>query len=573
MARQRDGGDAVAEALHQHGVRTLFTLCGGHISPVLIGAKRRGLRIVDCRHEATAVFAADATARLTGTPGVAAVTAGPGVTNALTALHNARLAQSPVVLLGGAAPTVLQGRGALQDIDQLAVVRPHVKWATSVRRVRDLGARLSEALHAARHGVPGPVFVELPLDVLYPEAMVREWYLAKPGKGMRGQVVDAYLRRKLDHIFAPGAQLPGPRPVAAMAPKPREVAAIARALDAAERPLLLVGSQAVLDAPRVDAVARAVQALGVPVYLSGMARGLLGAADPVQLRHQRREALREADVVLLAGVPADFRLDYGRHLKGRVLAVNRSPRDLRLNRRPHRAALADPGRFLQDLAAKSAPRPRDAWLATLRARDAAREADIDRQAAVPGRDGLNPLALFRALDPRLDALSVLVGDGGDFLGTASYMLRPRAPLSWLDPGVFGTLGVGAGFALGAKAARPDAETWILWGDGASAYGLAEVDTMVRCGLPAIGIIGTDASWGQIARDQVAMLGDDVGTVLGRSDYQEVARAFGGQGRRVATLEEFTSAVKEAREAVAQGTPFLINAILARSDFRQGSISL
>ena len=326
------GGDRVAAALEAHGVRVVFTLCGGHISPILSGAKARGIRIVDVRHEATAVFAADAVARLTGVPGVAAVTAGPGVTNTITAIKNAQLAQSPIVILGGAAPTALHGRGALQDIDQRPLVAPHVKLVKAVRRVRDLAPALVEAFAVARDGVPGPVFVECPVDLLYDQATIREWYAGASGKGasLADRVLGFYLRRHVERMLA-GSGDPlevRPRSTAIPVPAKSSLDAAARALANAQRPLLVVGSQA-LAGGDAQAVAGAVARLGVPVYLSGMARGLLGRDHPLQMRHQRRQALRESDCVLLAGVPCDFRLDYGRHIRrsSTLIAANRSARD------------------------------------------------------------------------------------------------------------------------------------------------------------------------------------------------------------------------------------------------------
>jgi acetolactate synthase-like protein len=213
------------------------------------------------------------------------------------------------------------------------------------------------------------------------------------------------------------------------------------------------------------------------------------------------------------------------------------------------------------------------WHEALQVREDAREADIDKQAAIPGTKGINPVQLFRELDPMLDNNSVLVADGGDFVGTASYTLKPRRPLSWLDPGAFGTLGVGGGFALGAKLVRPDAEVWIIWGDGSSAYSLAEFDTYARLGIPVIGLIGNDAAWAQIARDQVELLGDDVASQLAYSDYHLVAKGYGGDGVKVDNIEDFKAAVKKAKESVKAGKPFVINAILGKSDFRKGSISV
>ena len=502
------GGERVAAALAAYGVRTIFTLCGGHISPILVAAKARGIAIVDTRDEATAVFAADAEARLTGTTGVAAVTAGPGLTNTLTALKNAQLAQSPLLLLGGAAPTALQGRGALQDIAQRPLVEPHVKWLRQVKRVADLGPAVEEALATARDGVPGPTFVECPVDLLYDEKLIRGWYADAAGKGqaIADRALRWYLNRHAERMFAGSAASydPKPRPVTVPLAADSAVARAAEALARAQRPLAVIGSQAVVDAASAQVVAAAVERLGVPVYLSGMARGLLGRDARLQMRHARRDALREADCVLLAGVPCDFRLDYGKHVRrsATLVAANRSRRDATLNRKPDISAIGDAGRFIVALAAATGARAQRAeWIAQLAARDAKREAEIDVQAATHGTH-VNPVAFFRALEQAAGENAILVADGGDFVATASYILHPRAPLAWLDPGAFGTLGVGAGFVLGAAAARPGTELWLVWGDGASGYGLAEFDTFVRHRIPVIAVVGNDAGWTQIGNSLV-----------------------------------------------------------------------
>ncbi len=574
-----NGGERIATVLRAHGVPFLFTLCGGHISPILAAAKARGIRIVDTRDEATAVFAADAVARLTGLPGVVAVTAGPGLTNTITALKNAQLAQSPLLLLGGAAPTALQGRGALQDIDQRPLIAPHVKRVFQVKRVRDLDRAVEQALRLAADAVPGPVFVECAVDLLYDEALIRQWYAEAAGKGssVGDRALRWYLNRHANRMFAGSEQMSAPEVTAIAAPRAAD-SAIARAaeqLARAQRPLAVIGSQALLDAAQVRQIAAAVTTLGVPVYLSGMARGLLGRDAPLQLRHARRNALREADCVLLAGVPCDFRLDYGKHVRrsASLIAANRSRKDARLNRRPNVAAIGDAGQALIALAEKLGPRAqRPDWLAQLRARDEAREREIDQQAQVVG-EHVNPIAFFRALDQAASSDAVMVADGGDFVATASYIVRPRGPLSWLDPGAFGTLGVGAGFALGAKCVRPDAETWLIWGDGASGYGLAEFDTFVRHGVPVIAVVGNDASWAQIAREQVKMLNDDVGTVLARSDYHRVVEGFGAAGLVVKTTAEVPAVLAQAQEIARAGRPVLINVWLDRTDFRDGSLSM
>lgn len=576
-----NGGEIIGRVLRAQGVRFLFTLCGGHISPILVGCKAQGLRVIDTRHEATAVFAADAVARLTGVPGVAAVTAGPGLTNTLTAVQNARLAQSPLVLLGGATATVLRGRGALQDIDQMSLIRSSVKWAAQAKRVRDLEPLLRRALRVAAEGTPGPVFLECPVDLLYDEALVRQWYIAKstprPGARLGEHAIAAYLRWHLNRQFA---QVQAPTETAETItlpnPQPADVAAAVQRIAAAQRPLMVIGSQVMLEVGAVSALRAAVEQLGIPVYLSGMARGLLGANHPLQMRHKRRDALRAADLVILAGVPCDFRLDYGAHIRPRtpVVAVNRNRHDLRLNRRPQVGAVTDASAFLRALAQAgpvSAP-DRAPWFGELRERDAQRESEIAAQAVSSGA-GVNPLSLCRQIDGQLADDSMIVADGGDFVATASYILRPRGALSWLDPGVFGTLGVGAGFALAAKLCRPETELWTLFGDGALGYSLMEFDTFVRHGIGVVAVVGNDACWSQIAREQVEVLKDDVGCPLRASDYHAAAEGLGAKGLVIGNDGEADAVLQSARELARGGQPVLVNALLGGSDFRKGSISM
>ncbi|MGZ8809921.1 MAG: thiamine pyrophosphate-binding protein, partial [Thermoanaerobaculia bacterium] len=516
-----NGGEVVAEVLFRHGVRTLFTLCGGHISPILVGCRQRGIRVIDTRHEATAVFAADAVSRLTGVPGVAAVTAGPGVTNTMTAVTNARLAQSPLIVLGGATAGILKGRGALQDIDQMALVRSQVKWSTGVRRVRDIPRLLSEAFARAQDGVPGPVFVELPVDLLYDEKLVREWF-EKSGGGSR--LLQWYMRRYLRRMFEGTIRVDDPRPAERAVPSEAAVRQIAARLAGAKRPVIVAGSQAA----STD-VAKALEQIGAPVYLSGMSRGLLGAKHRLHMRHRRKDALRQADLVILAGVPADFRLNYGRDIArdAVLISINRSAADLTKNRKPDFAVHADPSTVIpsvaRNLGTGGIPQT---WIDALRNADDDREQEIALSASEKTGD-INPLSLCQSIDRALGDKSIVVADGGDFVSTASYILRPRAPLSWLDPGPFGTLGVGAGFAIGAAVSRPDDELWILYGDGALGFSLAEFDTFARHRIPAIAVVANDGCWSQIHREQVEVLGDDIGCVLARSDYHVAAQGLGG----------------------------------------------
>ena len=326
---------------------------------------------------------------------------------------------------------------------------------------------------------------------------------------------------------------------------------------------------------RIDSSIR--EYVGVPVYLSGMARGLLGAGHRLQLRHRRQEALREADLVILAGVPCDFRLDYGR-LFGRgakLISANRSRSALAKNRKADLGLLGAPELFLRALA-RTFEEPRlewRPWLETLRARDEEREGSIAEQAGERTEGGLNPLRVCRALEAALGDDSVIVADGGDFVGTASYVLRPRRPLSWLDPGPFGTLGVGAGFALAAKLVRPSADVWVVYGDGSVGFSLAEADTFARHGLGVIAVVGNDAAWTQIARDQVDILRDDVGTVLAATDYDRAAEGLGARGLRLDDDAGLESVLGEALRIARDGRPVYVNALLGRTDFRKGSLSI
>lgn len=574
-----NGGQIIAQTLQSAGVQHLFTLCGGHIGPIYVEAERAGLRVWDVRHEASAVFAADAVARLTGTTGVAAVTAGPGVTNTVTAIKNAQMAQSPVLLLGGATATLLRRRGALQDIDQLSLMRSTVKYLAQANTLRELAPKLGRALQYTRDKVPGPAFLECPVDLLYPEATVREWYgqKNKGAKGLMERLTQWYIRRHVDRLFAHAGNLPEGNPFKTRPyPAAADTQKVIKALQQARRPVLLIGSGAMLSPDLAAPMAAAVEQLGIPVYLSGMARGLTGRGHALHRRHHRKEALREADLILLAGVSCDFRLDYGRQLNRKAvkIAVSRNREELRKNLHPDHALCTCPGQWIIDLAKAGIPSHPDwsEWEKTLLERDRTRESEIEKMAAEPVA-GINPLALFRQLEQMLPDNSILVADGGDFAATAAYTLQPRKPLGWLDPGVFGTLGVGGGFALGAAACCPDDYIWIIYGDGSAAYSLAEFETFAKNGLKVCGIVGNNGAWEQIARDQIHMLGADTAVTLPRSSYHRVAEGYGAAGEQVDTVAAFGAAVLRAIESMDRGVPYLINAMIGSTPFRQGSISM
>lgn len=573
-----NGGEIISRVLVSNGVKFLFTLCGGHISPIFVGAQKSSIRVIDTRHEATAVFAADAVGRLTGIPGVVAVTAGPGLTNTITAIKNAQMAQSPLILLGGAAATMLKGRGALQDIDQLSIIKPIVKWAVSIKKVRDIGPVMEKAFRIAQEGVPGPVFIECPIDILYPEAMVREWYGAKSKSGtenLKDKAIQWYIERHAKKLFEDKDKTVfNAKPAKPKYPTHSDshLTKAINLIQKAKRPLMILGSGAMLQPELAGQLSIAIDRLGIPVYLSGMGRGLLGRSGKLHIRHKRKEAIKEADLIILAGVPNDFRLDYGSHIGNRkFISINRSKAELFLNKKPSLPIQADPCGFLIDLSAHWEINSQE-WLDTLRKRDSMRDEEIGKQSEEK-INGLNPLKLLCELEHLLPEKAVLVADGGDFVATASYTLRVRQPLSWLDPGAYGTLGVGAGFAIAAALVYPDRPVWILYGDGSAGYSLMEFDTFQRHGLAISALIGNDGCWNQIARDQVEFLGSDCAVMLENSDYEKIPNAFGVEGQKVENLEVFLSAAKKALEANQQGKSFLINALIGKTDFRKGSISV
>jgi acetolactate synthase-1/2/3 large subunit len=455
-----------------------------------------------------------------------------------------------------------------------------------VKTVPGLVPTVERACQLAVEGVPGPVFIEVPVDLLYPEAVVRSWYEKEAGlgkaKGIGAKALELYIRGHLYRQFrapdlpsmiqTPSIKLPHLRNEATGIDKAAE------AIKNAERPVIVVGSQSLVGVKDPGRLARAIGMLGAPVFLAGTARGLLGRTHELQLRHNRGAALKEADLVIVCGFPFDFRLGYGRGInkKATLVAANLSSHELRKNRRPEIAVEMHAGDFLVALADRVSSAPGNdrwkPWLEGLRAKEAARDAEIQKKAAPQG-ELIDPLHFFLRMEEAMADDAVLVVDGGDFVATASYIVRPRAPLSWLDPGVFGTLGVGGGMALGASLVRPGREVWLVWGDGSSAYTLAEFDSYVRHGVAPIAVIGNDASWAQIAREQVEVLGTTLGCDLRRTDYHKVAEGYGGVGLVLTDPSRVDATLAEAKAIAKTGRPVCINVHLRKTDFRKGSISI
>ena len=542
------GGAAVARILQREGVTTLFTLCGGHIMSIYDGCLDLGIRVVDVRHEQAAAFAADAWSRLTGRTGVAAVTAGPGITNAFTAIANAARAQSPVVILGGAAPVALLGKGALQELDILEALRPVTKWATRVVAADRITEILARAFRIAGSGVPGPVYVELPVDVLFAPVEVSE------------------------------TALPPPAPPRPRLPAPAEAVAEALALLAgAERPVALIGSQ-IRWSPEWTTAADWAERFGVPVYASGMARGLMPAGHSWGFLRSRKQALSQADLVFILGTPLDFRLNYGTSINpgARLVQVDLDPAQLGHNRAAAVAMHADPGTVLRQMLdlGRQMPGsgPRTAWQQSLAAAEAAAVERAQPLLTATTRP-VQVLRLCAELDAVLGPEATIIGDGGDYVATAASWLRVRRyPAGWLDPGPLGTLGMGMGFALAAAVARPGTQVAVLLGDGAAGLDLMEYEAAVRQNIPFVAIVGNDGAWTQIRRGQIDMYGSEraVATELSYAAYDRVVSELGGHGEYVEDPEQLRPSLERA---FASGKPALVNVRLAPSNLRAGAISI
>ena len=559
----------------QKNISSVFTLCGGHISPILVGCEKENINIIQVRDEVSAVFAADAVSRLTDSVGVAIVTAGPGVTNTITAIKNAQMAQSPVLLIGGAAATLLKGRGSLQDIDQISLLKTYVKSAVSVKKTRDVIPTLANALNTATSGVPGPVFVELPIDLLYPEKDIRKEFINQlPKSGYFGKIAHWYVERHLNDLFSSKKSSIKVKPVKQFKLDQRKIDKAALAIVKAKKPVFLLGNQVTQNKEFLPMCLKSIDKLSVPTFTSGMARGCFGSSDKYFFRHNRKHALKNADVVVTLGIPLDFRLGYGFSINkdATLIAVNKSKEDLNKNRKPDIGIHADPSRIMHEIGKIINPPSCKEWIKELTGLEEKRETEI-LQFSKYKSDFVNPVHLCKTIDKFIDEESILVADGGDFVGTASYTIRPRSPLGWLDPGPFGTLGVGGGFAIGAKSSFPKKEVWVFYGDGASAYSLAEFDTLCRHKLPVIAIIGNDASWQQIAREQKQMLGSNIGTELAFNAYEKVVEGYGGKGYYVENHDTLDETLKRAKEDAKLGYPVLVNIKISKSDFRKGSISV
>jgi len=522
------GGELVARQLAAQGVDTLYTLCGGHVAPIYEGCLNNGITVIDFRHEQAAGHAADAHARLTRNIGVALVTAGPGVTDAVTAVANAYQARSPMILLGGAAPLKTKGMGALQEMPQTEMFQTFTKASFTIERTEEIPEKLHGAFETALNGRPGPVFVELPFDVLF---------------------------NAIDPV--------GTLPKVTAVPVEPEIGDLQRMFDllrAAEKPLLIAGTQVYWDEAH-DALRALTEQTGMPVYTNGAGRGTLPMTHPHCFKATRSKALKEADCVLLIGTPLDFRLKYGKGWRenGRLIQIENDAAELNHNRPADVAVVANARLVLEALAEGLQGVRYDAWLAQVQEMEAKKRAQWAEWGALDDVP-INHFRMGAAINDFVDEDVILVGDGGDIVSACAKVIDLMRPGQWLDPGPLGCLGVGAPFAIAAQHLFPDKKVLIINGDGSFGLNGFEFDTAVRFNLPIVSIVGNDAGWGQIRGPQIQMVGAEraIATSLAPTRYDKVVEALGGYGELVEQPDDIAPALARA---FAAGKPACLNVML------------
>jgi thiamine pyrophosphate-dependent acetolactate synthase large subunit-like protein len=547
---QIHGGRIVAKALKAENVPYIFTLCGGHVMPIYDGCFDEGIRTIDVRHEQTAAHAADGWARVTGRPGVAVVTAGPGLTDAVTGVASAHRANIPMLIFGGQGPRPFADMGSLQDMNHVELMRPITKWAVSVPEGRRLAEYVSMAFRIATTGLPGPVYLEMPIDQLF----------------------NTYDEERL--TFPTNY-----RTEAGIAGDPRYVERAFELLRKAQRPVALVGSQ-LRWSKRREAYPVFAKTFGLPIYVNGLGRGSLPPDHPHFFSQTRKDALKQADVVLIFGTPLDFRLGYGResHFNpaAALIQVDLDGGEIGRNRPIDVGIVGDTGIVMEQLTALATAEGFSAamvkpWLDQMRQRE---QQKWDRMRAEMDSDAtpINPLRACKEIADALGPDAIAIGDGGDFVATAASVLRIHEQGHWLDPGPLGTLGVGPGYAMAAKLAKPQSRVAIVYGDGSFGLHGLEFEAMVRQKINVVGIIGNDAAWQQIRRGQVQLYGEEraVATALSFAHYERVVEAVGGHGEYVERPEQIRPALDRAFSA---GKPAVVNIKIGASDFRKDAISI
>jgi thiamine pyrophosphate-dependent acetolactate synthase large subunit-like protein len=521
------GGRLIARRLKAHGVSKLFTLSGGHLFSIYDGCREEGVDIVDVRHEQTAAFAAEGWAKVTREPGVCALTAGPGVTNGMSAIASAQANHSPVLVLGGRAPALRWGQGSLQEIDHVPFVRPLCKLATTAQSTAEIPGLVDEALAASLAPHSGPTFLDFPLDYVFMSAA--------------------------DELGAPGAA----RTVAADGGEVERVGAL---LGEAERPVIMAGTDLYWGRGE-GALLELAETLRIPVYLNGLARGCVGADHELFFSRTRSQGLQEADVALVIGVPMDFRLGFGGAFgeQTQIVAIDVAEPQRRHPREPAAELYGDLGATLSDLRAAAGGKALASgdWIEQLRGAEGERR-EGERAELEDDRAPLHPMRLYAELGRVLDRDAIVIGDGGDFVSYAGRVIDSYQPGCWLDPGPFGCLGTGPGYALGAKLAHPQRQVVLLLGDGAFGFSGMEFDTLARHGVNVVGVMGNNGIWALEKHPMEFLYGYSVAADLrAATRYDEVVQALGGHGELV---ERGTDVVPALERAFSAGVPALVNVL-------------
>ncbi|WP_113705530.1 acetolactate synthase [Nonomuraea lactucae] len=532
MESAKHAGDAAVAVSKAYGVETMFTLSGGHVFPLYDGAVHEGMRILDVRHEQSAVFAAEATARLTRRPGLAVLTAGPGITNGVSGVATAHFNGSPVVVLGGRAPQSRWGSGALQEMDHPPLLGPITKLAFTAGDAESVGQDVEMAFRTALAPHRGPVFL------------------------------DFYM----DHLFAPSpmhevqTQTPSP-----LEPDPDALASIARLIAEAERPVLVFGSDVWMD--RAEEAARDfAESWRLPVIPNGQGRGILPSGHELLVTRARGLAFGQADLVIVIGTPLDFRLGYGWFggkdgaPLAKVVHIADAPSQLATHMQPVASAAGDLSVVLWSLGtacgdAGVKPERYAGWVSRLsEAASAAIAGDAELLAA--DSDPIHPMRVYGELGKVLAEDAVVIGDGGDFVSYAGKYVEPRRPGNWLDPGPYGCLGTGLGYSIAARLARPSSQVVLLLGDGAAGFSLMDVDTLVRHNLPVVMVCGNNGIWGLEKHPMQMLYGYDVAAELQpHCRYDQVVAALGGGGELVTEPSEIGPALRRAFDS---GVPYMVN---------------
>ncbi len=529
------GGRLVARRLKAHGVSKLFTLSGGHLFSIYDGCREEGIEIVDVRHESTAAFAAEGWAKVTRQAGVCALTAGPGVTNGMSAMASAQANHSPMVVLGGRAPAGRWGQGSLQEIDHVPFVRPVTRLAATPGSTEEIPGLVDDAFAAACAAHGGPAFVDFPLDYVFMEAVEHEPQGGPPsaassaGTGGRGASGEALERA-------------------------------ATLLAGAERPVIMAGTDLYWGHGE-QALVELAQTLRIPVFLNGLARGCVAADDELFFSRARSQALKGADVALVIGVPMDFRLGFGGAFgeDTEIVVVDATEPERQHPRAPAAECYGAIAQTLADLRTGAGAKAlaSEAWIAELRATETERR-QAERAELEDRREPLHPMRLYAELGSMLDRDAIVIGDGGDFVSYAGRVVDSYQPGCWLDPGPFGCLGTGTGYALAAKLAHPERQVVLLIGDGAFGFSGMEFDTLARHGVSVVAVMGNNGIWALEKHPMEFLYGYSVAADLRPGTrYDQMVEALGGHGELVSRPADMRPALERA---FAAGLPALVNVL-------------